>query len=76
MVIVVKSVPTRLVISLRGFVCKCHEQNILWAHPLSSRYATRYVIVRVFPDPAPANTKHAPSPFKTTFNCSALSSLR
>src|SRR5213075_3118579 len=44
--------------------------------PSESRYATRRVITRVFPDPAPAMISSGPSTWVTAARCSCVKSAR
>ena len=65
---------TRLIISLAALLVKVSSKIRSGETPCSKRYATRYVNVRVFPEPAPAMTSAGPGNAVTAERCASFNS--
>ena len=63
-------------ISFAALFVKVTASTCAGSTPCASRYATRMVITRVFPVPAPARISSGPSVVRTAISCSGLRSKR
>ncbi len=61
-------------ISRAALFGKVSSRMLRGSIPFSSRYATRYVSVRVLPEPAPARPKSGPGTAVTAANCCSFNS--
>jgi hypothetical protein len=65
--------PMRSRISSAALLVNDRAQIAFAGKPRSRSRATRYVITRVLPEPAPASTSSAPSPCTTASRCGGFS---